>query len=172
MRRLAAFLVLASLCPHRLPAIPQGEDPALLEAEALLEKKSYKKAEEALRAIVAAAPANARAQGDLALALLSQGKTREAVDAARLAAAFAPETPEARYIYALTLKAAGRNVEAARELEKTVALKPGQATLLRALAEHLSQRDRRVRSSSDQSTRGFPRHLSGIPSRTPPDNPR
>ena len=135
MRRLAAFLVLASLCPHRLPAIPQGEDPALLEAEALLEKKSYKKAEEALRAIVAAAPANARAQGDLALALLSQGKTREAVDAARLAAAFAPETPEARYIYALTLKAAGRNVEAARELEKTVALKPGQATPLRALAE-------------------------------------
>jgi len=135
VRRLAAFLVLASLCPHRLPAIPQGEDPALLEAEALLEKKSYKKAEEALRAIVAAAPANARAQGDLALALLSQGKTREAVDAARLAAAFAPETPEARYIYALTLKAAGRNVEAARELEKTVALKPGQATPLRALAE-------------------------------------
>jgi len=56
VRRLAAFLVLASLCPHRLPAIPQGEDPALLEAEALLEKKSYKKAEEALRAIVAAAP--------------------------------------------------------------------------------------------------------------------
>ena len=35
---------------------------------------------------------NARAHGNLALALLAQGKTREAIDAGRLAAAFGPET--------------------------------------------------------------------------------
>ncbi|MFY9550194.1 MAG: tetratricopeptide repeat protein, partial [Thermoanaerobaculia bacterium] len=135
MRRLATLFFLASLGASRLPAVPRGEDDALLRAETLLEKKDYKKAEAALREVVASEPTNARAHGDLALALLSQGKTREAVDEARLAAAFGPETPEARYIYGLALKADRRPLEASRELEKAIALKPGPTPPLRALAE-------------------------------------
>ncbi len=115
-------------------AAPEPDD-ALSRAERLLARKDYKGAEEALRKVVADSPSDARAHGDLALALLAQKKTREAVDEGRLAAAFGPEAPEARYIYGLTLKAAGRPKEAVRELEKAVALKPDATAPLRVLAD-------------------------------------
>ena len=115
-------------------AAPEPDAP-LSQAERLLARKDYKSAEEALRKIVAGSPSDARAHGDLALALLSQGKTREAVDEGRLAAAFAPEAAQARYIYGSVLKAAGRPEEAARELEKALALQPDAPAPLRALAD-------------------------------------
>lgn len=98
-------------------------------------RKDYRAAETLLRAAIAEDGTDARAHGDLALALMSQGKKREAVDAARLSAAFAPETAEARYIYGLALAADDRPVDAARELAKAIALKPDQAPPVRALAQ-------------------------------------
>jgi len=124
-------ILVALVCVAAAP-VP---DEDLSRAERLLAKKDYKGAEEALRKVVAASPSDARAHGDLALALLAQKKAREAVDEGRLAAAFAPEAPEARYIYGLTLKAAGRPKEAVRELEKAVALKPDATAPLRVLAD-------------------------------------
>jgi Flp pilus assembly protein TadD len=102
--------------------------------EIFLQHKQYAKAEAALERAIEADPRSARAHGNLALALLSQGKTREAVAEGRLGAAFGPNSPEARYIYGLTLSADGKPIDAAREYEKAVALKPGEAGPLAALA--------------------------------------
>lgn len=126
-----ATLLLAALVPALAAATREDE---LARAETLLAQRKFAAAETLLRALVEADPTNARAHGNLALALLPQGKVREAVDEGRLAAAMGPDLPEARYIYALALKAAGRPLEAARELEKAVALKPAEAGPLRALA--------------------------------------
>jgi Flp pilus assembly protein TadD len=111
-----------------------GPDP-LAEAEKLLEARDYRGAELVLRELLRHDPSNARAHGNLALALLSRKKLAEAVDEGRLAAAFAPSMPEARYIYGMTLRAAGRPLEAARELERADTLKPGQVGVVAALAE-------------------------------------
>ena len=117
----ASAPILTRRPPGRRPGPPGGRGSCS-------KSESYTKAEEALREILAAAPGNARAHGNLALALLSQGKTREAIDEGRLAAAFAPETPEARYIYALTLKAAGRTRwRPPGSWKRPSRLKPGQA---------------------------------------------
>ncbi len=114
--------------------VAAGPDP-LVEAEKLLEARDYRGAEQILRELVARDPSNARAHGNLALALLARRRVPEAVDEGRLAAAFAPTVPEARYIYGMTLQAAGSPLEAARELERADALRPGQAGVLRALAQ-------------------------------------
>jgi predicted Zn-dependent protease len=108
-------------------------DP-LADAEKLLERRDYRGAELALREILKTDPSNARAHGNLALALLEQKKTREAIDAARLAAAFGPKEPQARYIYGRALLAGGRPAEAARELEVAVAARPDSAPAVSALA--------------------------------------
>lgn len=125
-----ATLLLAAF----VPALALATEDELARAEKLLAQRKFAAAETLLRAIVEADPANARAHGNLALALLPQGKVREAVDEGRLAAAMGPDLPEARYIYALALKADGRPLEAARELERVVAAKPGQTGPLRLLA--------------------------------------
>src|SRR5262245_60396247 len=88
-----AFLTVAS------PPPPVADD--LARAEALLGRKDYAAAESLLREVVKTEPRNARAHGNLALALMPQRKVREAVDEGRLAAAFEPESPQARYIYGL-----------------------------------------------------------------------
>ncbi len=116
-------------------AASSASQDELAQAEKRLERKDFVGAESALREIVRSDPSNARAHGNLALALLPQRKVREAVDEGRLAAAFAPQNAEARYIYGLTLRASNRNIEAAREFEKTAALKPGEVGPLVALAE-------------------------------------
>lgn len=123
----AAALLVAALAAA-------GSDP-LAEAERLLEARDYRGAELVLRELLRQDPSNARAHGNLALALLSRKKVAEAVDEGRLAAAFAPSTPEARYIYGMTLRAAGSPLEAARELERADTLKPGQVGVVAALAE-------------------------------------
>jgi Flp pilus assembly protein TadD len=134
-------LLLGAVCALATPVLCQtspvspSPHPSVVEAERLMAKKDYRAAETLLRAAIAENGTDARAHGDLALLLMSQGRKREAVDAARLSAAFAPDTPEARYIYGLTLAADGRPVDAARELARAVALKPGQAPALRALAQ-------------------------------------
>ncbi len=115
-------------------AAPSPTPGALARAESLLGRKDYAGAEALLREVIRSEPANARAHGNLALALLSQGKGREAVDEGRLAAAYAPQSAEARYIYGLTLRAAGRNGDAAREFGKAVELKPDAIGPLEALA--------------------------------------
>ena len=115
-------------------AAPSPTPGALARAESLLGRKDYAGAEALLREVVRSEPANARAHGNLALALLSQGKGREAVDEGRLAAAYGPQSAEARYIYGLTLRAAGRNGDAAREFGKAVELKPDAIGPLEALA--------------------------------------
>ena len=125
-----ARLLLAAFLSTATP----GTDDELARAEKLLAQRQFAAAESVLRAIVGVDPGNARAHGNLALALLPQGKLREAVDEARLAAAMGPDLPEARYIYGLALRADGRPHEAARELERAVAAKPGQAGPLRVLA--------------------------------------
>lgn len=114
--------------------VAAGPDP-LADAERLLEAKDYRGAELVLRELVRHDPSNARAHGNLALALIARKEFAAAVDEGRLAAAFAPSTPEARYIYGMTLRAAGRPLEAARELERADALKPGQRGVVAALAE-------------------------------------
>lgn len=106
----------------------------LTRAEGLLGRKDYAGAEALLRQVIGSEPGNARAHGNLALALLPQKKVREAVAEGRLAAAFGPRSPEARYIYGMTLMADGRPLEAAREYEQAVALKPGEPGPLSALA--------------------------------------
>ena len=113
---------------------PIQPDP-IQSAEKLLEKRDYRGAELAFREILKTDPSNARAHGNLALALLEQKKTREAIDEARLAAAFGPDQPEARYIYGWALLEGGRPEEAARELEKAVAARPNAAPALSALAD-------------------------------------
>lgn len=125
------FLLSALLAAAPTPAPTPGP---LERGEKLLGARQYEKATVELRQAVEADPTSARAHGDLALALLALHKNREAVDAARLAAAFGPQLPEARYIYGLCLAADGRPVDAARELEKAIALKPGEAAPLFALA--------------------------------------
>ena len=112
---------------------PTPED--LARAEHLLGQKSYAAAETLLRDIVRADPKNARAHGNLALALLPQRKIREAVDEGRLAAAYAPESAQARFIYGLALRAAGRPADAAREFAKANALQPNEVGPLDALAD-------------------------------------
>jgi protein O-GlcNAc transferase len=129
----AALLLTALLLPASSPTITPTPGP-VERGEKLLGQKQYEKAEAQLRKAVEESPTSARAHGDLALALLAQHKNREAVDAARLAAAFGPQTPEARYIFGLALAADGRPVEAAREFERAVAMKPGEAAPLAALA--------------------------------------
>lgn len=151
MRRVAALLFLASLYAGRAPAAVPGIDDELASAEKLLEQKNFAGAETILREIVRSDPSNARAHGNLALALLSQGKVREAVDEGRLAAAMGPDLPEARYIYGLALRAEGRPLEAAREFEKATRLKPGQASPLRALARaYAAAEDPRVVATYDR----------------------
>ena len=86
----------------------------LARAEGLLERKDYAGAESVLREILRAEPRNARAHGNLALALMPQRKLREAVDEGRLAATIEPESPQARYIYGMTLRAADRGDDAQR----------------------------------------------------------
>ena len=133
MPGVAALLLTALL--FCAPASTPAPTPGPLErGEKLLGQKQYEKAEAQLRKAVEENPTSARAHGNLALALLAQHKNREAVDAARLAAAFGPQTPEARHIFGLALAADGRPVEAAREFERTLALKPGEAAPLAALA--------------------------------------
>ncbi len=122
-------LLLAAVRPEPTPAA----DP-LTRGEQLLSHKQYAAAEKELRLAVDADPKSARAHGNLALALLPQRRIPEAVDEGRLAAAFGPRSAEARFIYGLTLTAAGKPIEAAREYEEVVALKPGQAGPLAALA--------------------------------------
>jgi Flp pilus assembly protein TadD len=128
----AAALILAAALAA--PAEPGPDLAGLIRAEALMEQRDYRGAEAVLRKVLEADPANARAHGNLALALLEQKRTREAIDAGRLAAAFAPDRPEARYIYGLALSAGGRPVDAAREFEKSVAAKPDAPGPLGALA--------------------------------------
>lgn len=107
----------------------------LARAEGLLERKDYAGAESVLREILRAEPRNARAHGNLALALMPQRKLREAVDEGRLAAAIEPESPQARYIYGMTLRAADRGADAQREFAKASALAPDAVGPLDALAE-------------------------------------
>jgi Flp pilus assembly protein TadD len=114
---------------------PLPADDALTRAEALLERKDYAGAESLLREVVRLDPRNARAHGNLALALMQERKLREAVDEGRLAAAFEPESPQARYIYGMTLRAAGRGPDAQREFAKASALAPDAIGPLDALAE-------------------------------------
>jgi len=136
----AALLTLVSLAPAEPAALERGEK--------LLSQKQYAKAEAELRLAVAEDPTSARVHGNLALALLPQRKIREGVDEARLAAAFGPESPEARYIYGLALAADHRPVEAARQLEKAIALKPGEAAPVVALAAaYASAEDERTAST-------------------------
>jgi Flp pilus assembly protein TadD len=116
-------------------AAPSPTPGALARAEGLLGRKDYAGAEVLLREILRSEPSNARAQGNLALALLSQRKTREAVDAGRLAAAYAPKSAEARYIYGVALRAAGQSADAAREFRQAVELRPDAIGPLDALAE-------------------------------------
>jgi len=125
---------LAAAPPDPPPSDPLRPDP-IQSAEKLLEKRDYRGAELAFREILKTEPSNARAHGNLALALLEQKKTREAIDEARLAAAFGPDQPEARYIYGWALLEGGRPEEAARELEKAVAARPNAAPALSALAD-------------------------------------
>jgi predicted Zn-dependent protease len=108
-------------------------DP-LADAERILQKRDYRGAELAFREILKTDPSNARAHGNLALALLGQKKSREAIDEARLAAAFGPKQPEARYIYGRALLEGGRPQEAARELEVAVAARPDSAPAVATLA--------------------------------------
>ncbi len=129
MHALSAALLTCLVC-----ADPSPTPGPLERGEKLLGQKQYEKAQAQLRKAVEQDPTSARAYGNLALALIPQHKNREAVDAARLAAAFGPQLPEARYIFGLALSADGRPIEAARELERAVALKPGQAAPLAALA--------------------------------------
>jgi Flp pilus assembly protein TadD len=129
--RLRALLLLGLFCG----AVAAQETSPLGEAEKLLGQRKYAAAEKALAAILASEPRNARAHGNLALALLAQGKTREAIDEGRLAAAFGPDLPEARYIYGLTLAAGGNPREAARELEKALAGRADAPAPLGALAD-------------------------------------
>ncbi len=131
MPGVAALLLTALLAPAPTPAPTPGP---IEIGERLLGARQYDKAVIQLRKAIDADPSSARAHGDLALALLALHKNREAVDAARLAAAFGPQLPEARYIFGLSLAADGRPVEAARELERAVALKPGEVGPLLALA--------------------------------------
>jgi tetratricopeptide (TPR) repeat protein len=133
---IAALLVtaLAAAAPDPPPSDPRRPDP-IESAETLLEKRDYRGAELAFREILKTDPSNARAHGNLALALLEQKKTREAIDEGRLAAAFGPNEPEARYIYGWALLEGGRPEEAARELEKAVAARPNAAPALSALAD-------------------------------------
>jgi protein O-GlcNAc transferase len=126
--------VAALLLTALLASSPEQTASALARGEKLLEARKYAPAEAALRQAIEEDPSSSRAHGNLALALLFQGKTREAVTEARLSAAFGPDLPEARLIYGLTLSADGKPVDAARELEKALSLKPGQASALRALA--------------------------------------
>ena len=116
-------------------ALAAQEPSPLARAEKLLGQRNYAAAEKALAEILASEPRNARAHGNLALALLAQGKTREAIDEGRLAAAFGPDLPEARYIYGLTLAAGGFPREAARELEKALAGREDAPAPVGALAD-------------------------------------
>jgi tetratricopeptide (TPR) repeat protein len=129
--RLRAAILLATLCR----ALSAQESSSLAEAEKLLGQRNYAAAARALAEILASDPGNARAHGNLALALLAQGKTREAIDEGRLAAAFGPALPEARYIYGLTLAAGGYPREAARELEKALAGREDAPAPLSSLAD-------------------------------------
>ena len=134
----------AALLAAVLSAAGPDPDP-VADAEKLLQKRDYRGAEIALREILKSDPSNARAHGNLALALIRQKKTREAIDEARLAAAFGPDQPEARYIYGWALLEGGRPAEAARELEKAVAARPDSAPALDALAEaYAATRDPRA----------------------------
>jgi predicted Zn-dependent protease len=115
-------------------ALTAASPDPLADAEKLLERRDYRGAEIALREILKTDPSNARAHGNLALALLEQKKIREAIDEGRLAAAFGPKQPEARYIYGWALLAGGRPADAARELEVAVAGRPESAAAVSALA--------------------------------------
>ncbi len=118
-----------------LASLSPGSQDELARAESMMERKDYVGAETLLREVLRAEPRNARAHGNLALALMPQRRVRDAVDEGRLAAAFAPESPEARYIYGLTLRAAGRSPDAAREFAKASALAPEAIGPLDGLAE-------------------------------------
>lgn len=128
--RIVAALWLASLT---IASPPQVADD-LARAEKLLGQKDYAAAEILLKAIVRSDPKNARAHGNLSLALLPQRKVREAVEEGRLAATYAPESAQARFIYGLALRAAGRPADAAREFAKASALEPSEVGPLEALA--------------------------------------
>jgi len=134
---IAALLLTALLSPSPAgtPVPTPVPTPGPIErGERLLGQRQYEKAQLQLQKAVEENPTSARAHGNLALALLALHKNREAVDEARLAAAFGPRAPEARYIFGLALAADGRPVEAAREFEQAIALKPGEAAPLAALA--------------------------------------
>jgi Tfp pilus assembly protein PilF len=88
--------VAALLLAAFVPALALATDDELARAEKLLAQRKFAAAETLLRAVVEADPTNARAHGNLALALLPQGKVREAVDEGRLAAAFGARSAEAR----------------------------------------------------------------------------
>jgi len=143
-----AFLLTALLAAAPTPAPTPGH---LERGEKLLGARQYEKATVQLRKAIEADPTSARAHGDLALALLALHENREAVDAARLAAAFGPQVPEARYIYGLALAAVGRSVDAARELERAIALKPGEiAPVLALAAAYAAAEDERTASTYEK----------------------
>jgi Flp pilus assembly protein TadD len=161
MRSVAALcLTLTLVAPRPVAAAPDAAADELARAEKLMERKDYAGAEALLREVLRAEPRNARAHGNLALALMSQRKVPDAVDEGRLAAAFAPESPEARYIYGLTLRAAGRSLDATREFAKASALAPDAIGPLDGLAEAYAA------AGDDRAIAAYERLIALEPSRS------
>jgi Flp pilus assembly protein TadD len=111
-----------------------GSPDDLTRAESLLERKDYAAAESLLREVVRTDPRNARAHGNLALALLPQHKVGEAVTEARLAAAFEPASAQAHFIFGMALAADRKPLDAIREYERAVELSNGAVGPVSALA--------------------------------------
>jgi tetratricopeptide (TPR) repeat protein len=123
-----ALLAAAQTRPPQ-KAHPQATDDdraadALKEAESLLQKQQYQRAEEKLQAIVLKQSANPQAWFDLGFAQSHQGKTTGAVAAYKKAAQLDPKWFEAQQNLGLALAKSGDLPAAAAALRTAVTLKP------------------------------------------------
>jgi predicted Zn-dependent protease len=121
-----ALLLLPAIAQKRTPSGPQTEivPDALQEAEELLQKQQYDKAEVKLTPLVKTHAGNPQAWFDLGYAQSHQGKSTDAVAAYSKAVELNPKWFEASLNLALALAKSGQSSQAVAVLKNTIQLQP------------------------------------------------
>ena len=109
---------------HRVAVEQSSVAPAVLQAEAALEKNDFALAEKLLQPVLALDPNDYRAWFDLAYVYLATDRKSDAMDAYRKVSALKPALFEANLELGLLLAADSKNVEAAKYLLIATGLKP------------------------------------------------
>jgi tetratricopeptide (TPR) repeat protein len=127
---------------HPIPQENASFPPALIEAEAAIERKDYTSAETLLQKVVAANPNSYQAWFDLGFVFHALGNTDESIAAYRRSVAAKPDVFESNLNLGLTLAQlrkpeAEKFLRSATELKPTTHVEEGQARAWQSLAHLL-----------------------------------